>query len=138
MIDDVLKDIREAEEKADEMLKRAYQRGKDIVLRAEAEAEAEKKSTVSECKQDRVKILQDARKQADERTNTILKRGAENAEYFIEEKKPAVEQCADKVVKILLGKYIANEQENEQTDEQAAEQTDVQPDGQTYHDIIQD
>ncbi len=46
MIDTVLKEVREAEEKAELMQKQAYQRGKDIVLKAEAEAEAQKKSTV--------------------------------------------------------------------------------------------
>lgn len=43
MIDTVLKEVREAEEKAELMQKQAYQRGKDIVLKAEAEAEAQKK-----------------------------------------------------------------------------------------------
>ena len=162
MIDDVLKDIREAEEKSEALLKRAYQRGKEIVLKAEAKAEAEKKSTVSECKEDRAKILQHAREQADERTATILKRGAENAEYYVEEKQPAVEQCAGKVVEILLDKYIANRHADEQIDgqadeqviaqdlEQAAEQSTEQPveqvdeqtakqiDGPDYEQIIQD
>ena len=110
MIDDVLKDVREAEEKAEQMQKHAYQRGKDVVLKAEAEAEAQKRATVSECKVDRAKILQSTRERAAEKTQTILKRGAENADYFIEEKKSAVEECADKVVEILLSKYIIDEQ----------------------------
>lgn len=134
MIDDVLKDVRLAEAKADEMLKRAYQRGKDLVLRAETEAESQKKVTVSECKKDRAKILQHAREQADERTAAFLQRGAENAEYYIQDKQPAVDACADKVVKILLGKYI----ETEDTDEDGQPDSDGQPEvsdnGQTYQD----
>ncbi|MCM1394393.1 MAG: hypothetical protein NC179_05825, partial [[Eubacterium] siraeum] len=90
--------------------KNAYQRGKNIVLKAEADAEAEKKATIGECKQDRANILQSARERAAEKTDEILKKGAEDAEYFIEEKKPAVEECADKVVEILLAKYIIDEQ----------------------------
>ena len=133
MIDDVLKDVREAEVKADELLKRAYQRGKEIVLKAEADAEAEKKATVSECKEDRAKILENARRQADERTSAILKRGAENAEYYIQEKQPVVEQCADKVVKVLLSKYIVDEEPNEQADADVAN-ADVADNGQTYQD----
>ena len=122
MIDDVLKEVREAETKADELLKRAYQRGKDIVLKAEAEADAQKKATVSECKEDRAKILQSAREQADEKTAAVLKRGAENAEYYIQEKQPAVDACADKVVEILLSKYIPAEEPD----------ADGQPNGQIY------
>ena len=111
MIDDVLNDIRQAEEKAERMQKQAYQRGKEIVLNAEAEAEAQKKATVAECKEDRARILQNARAKADEKTKAILKKGSEDAEYLIAEKAPVIEECADKVVAILLSKYFGEEEQ---------------------------
>lgn len=106
MIDTVLKEVREAEEKAELMQKQAYQRGKDIVLKAEAEAEAQKKSTVKECKEERISVLAEARKRAAERAQSILDKGAEDANFLADEKNSAVEDSADKVVEILLKKYI--------------------------------
>ena len=106
MIDTVLKEVREAEEKAELMQKQAYQRGKEIVLNAEAEAEAQKKATVKECKEERANVLQEARRRAADRTRNILDKGAEDANHLADEKNSAVEDCADKIVEILLNKYI--------------------------------
>lgn len=109
MIDSVLKDVRDAEEKAEIMQKQAYQHGKEIVLKAEAEAEAQKKSAVKECKEERAHILQEARKRAEERTQAILADGEKRAEEMAGEKNSAVEDCADRVVDILIQKYIPTE-----------------------------
>lgn len=106
MIDSVLKDVRDAEEKAEIMQKQAYQHGKEIVLKAEAEAEAQKKSAVKECKEERAHILQEARRRAEERTQAILADGGKRAEEMAGEKNSAVEDCADRVVDILIQKYI--------------------------------
>jgi len=106
MIESVLKDVREAENQAELMQKEAYQRGKEIVLDAEAEADAQIKATVQECKEDRIRSLQNARRIANDRTQLILKKGAESAEALAEEKNSAVEECADKVVAVLLERYI--------------------------------
>lgn len=43
MIDDILKDIRDAEDKADEIIRDANQKGKDIVAKAESDAGAQKR-----------------------------------------------------------------------------------------------
>ena len=115
MIDTVLKEVREAEEKAELMQKQAYQRGKDIVLKAEAEAEAQKKSTVKECKEERLSVLAEARKRASERAQSILDKGAEDANFLADEKNSAVEDSADKVVEVdkivtsnISDKYLPN------------------------------
>lgn len=106
MIDDVLKDVREAEQKAEQLQKDAYARGKEIVLKAEAEAESHKKSTVKECKEERSDALKRARLLADERTREILAEGEKLAEELANEKAAAVDTCADKVANILFSKYV--------------------------------
>ena len=46
MIDEVLKDIREAEAKAEQIAQDAYAEGKQIVLQAELDAQKQKKATL--------------------------------------------------------------------------------------------
>ena len=106
MLENVLRDIHEAESKAEAMQKEAYQKGKEIVLNAEAEAEAQKKSTVQECKADRAKALRDSHRLAAERTQVILKNGENEANAFADSKNSAIEDCANEIVAILFEKYI--------------------------------
>lgn len=106
MIDSVLKDIRDAEEQAENMQRQAYQRGKDMILQAEAEATAQKRTTVAECKEERKSALQKARDAADERTQNMLKKGESDAEYFVQEMQGSLDGFADTVVKAVLDKYI--------------------------------
>lgn len=105
MIESVLKDVREAESRAEQLQKDAYQRGKEIVLKAEAEAEAQKKATVKECKADRQRELADARAAADDKAQSIIRRGAEEAEAFEEARNSSVEDFADRIVAMLFEKY---------------------------------
>ena len=111
MIDSVLKDVREAENKAEAMQKEAYQHGKEIVLNAEKEADAQKKSTVHECKEDRARAVENARKVAAERTREILADGAKAAAALADEKNSAIEDCADKIVAALCEKYNVSKTE---------------------------
>lgn len=53
MIDDVLKEIREAEAQADEIVSEAQNKAKQIVQQAEIDAEKQKKATVLQCRDDR-------------------------------------------------------------------------------------
>lgn len=105
MIDEVLKDIREAELKAEEMQKDAYQKGKDIVLQAEIDAENQKKETLKECKQDQKKAVAVAEKNAQDRRNAILKKGQKAAEELIENHNSTVEEISDRIVEMLVNKY---------------------------------
>jgi len=106
MIESVLKEVKEAEKRADELQKEAYKRGKELVLEAEAEAERQKKLTVSGCKAARQKALQEDRRIADERSQTFIKKGAESADAFVDDKNSAATDAADRVVEALLAKYI--------------------------------
>ena len=73
MIDDVLKDIREAEDKADEIIRLANQKGKEIVAKAETDAQAQKRATLKECKDDRKKALELANEQARKKREAALR-----------------------------------------------------------------
>ncbi len=105
MIEDVLKDIREAEKLADDLEKQAYQDGKNAVLSAEAEAQRQLALTKESVKADRKKALKDANDLAAERRKVILKKGEEAASELAEQKNSVIEETADKLVEILLEKY---------------------------------
>ena len=105
MIEEVLNDIRKAEEKVDAMLKDANAEGKQIVLQAEADADKQRKLTVSSCKEDAKKAIAKAEKQASDRREVILKKGQEEATRLIEDKHAEIETESDKIVEMLLSKY---------------------------------
>lgn len=105
MIDDVLIEIKSAEEKAEAMQKEAYQQGKDIVLAAEIEAEKQKKMTVAECKADQKSAVEQAEAKATKNREDILKKGRLSADKLVEEKQDSIEIAADKILDMLLAKY---------------------------------
>ena len=125
MIDSVLKDVREAEQKAERLQKDAYQRGKDIVLKAEADAEAKKKATERECKEERKAALANARNASLDRAQVIFKKGTQKAADLTAKKTPAAEDAANKVVAMLLDKYIAQEHSDEQAETQTEEKSEA-------------
>ncbi|MBO4381240.1 MAG: hypothetical protein J5815_03710 [Clostridia bacterium] len=107
MVEEVLIEIRKAEEKVDAMLKDANAQGKQIVLQAEADAEKQKKLTVSGCKDDQRKAVQKAEKQAADKRESILKKGQDEADRLIDDKHAEIEAQSDKIVEMLLAKYSA-------------------------------
>lgn len=105
MIDEILKDIKDAEAKAEQLQKDAYAKGKEIVFNAELEAEKQKKSTVKECKADVKRAAEEAESAAALKRAAILRDGEKRAAELIAAKKNEVEKEADKVVGMLLSKY---------------------------------
>lgn len=105
MIDDILKDIRDAEDKADEIIRDANQKGKDIVAKAESDAGAQKRATLKECKEDRKTATDKATSNALLKREEILKKGKAAADDVVEQKKADVEKASDELVEELLGKY---------------------------------
>lgn len=105
MIDDILKDIRDAEDKADEIIRDANQKGKDIVAKSESDAGAQKRATLKECKEDRKTATDKATSNALLKREEILKKGKAAADDVVEQKKADVEKASDELVKELLGKY---------------------------------
>lgn len=116
MIDEVLNEIRQAEARADEIQKEAYQQGKDIVLNAEIEAERQRKMTLSECKADQKSAVAQAEAKAKEEREVILKKGAKAAEKLIEDNNSLIEECANKVLAMLIDKYCQQEAIPEEED----------------------
>lgn len=105
MIDEVLNEIREAEAKADQIQKDAYQQSKDIMVQAELEASKLKKQTVLDCKQHQKEAQAEAEEKANKERETILKKGQQKADKLVEDKNAAIETAADKIVDELLTKY---------------------------------
>ena len=113
MIEDVLKEIREAEQRAEQLQKEAYQRGKELVLNAEAEAERQRKDTVRECKEDRKAALQRARVTSGDKAQAAFKKSVEQVANMTEDKSPEIEKAASKVVELLIEKYIVADEDAE-------------------------
>ena len=107
MIEEVLKDIRVAEEKAENMIKDANAAGKQIVLQAEADAEKQRKLTVSGCKEDQRSTIAKAEKQAADKRAAILKKGQADADQLIDDKHAEIEEKSDQIVESILLKYKA-------------------------------
>lgn len=107
MVEEILVEIRKAEDKVEGMLKDANAEGKQIVLRAEADAEKQKKITVTECKDDQRKAVQRAEKQAEEKRAAILKKGQEAADRMVDDKHAEIEAQSDKIVEMIIAKYSA-------------------------------
>ncbi len=105
MIDEILKEIKECEEQAEQLQKEAYIQGKDIVLRAETEAERQKKATIAECKADLKEAQIKAEKKALERRTKILADGERDAAILVESKKAVIDAVSDKIVKMMIEKY---------------------------------
>ncbi|MEG2540201.1 MAG: hypothetical protein RSB59_00265 [Clostridia bacterium] len=105
MIDEVLKDIKDAEEKADLLQKEAYAKGEKIVLAAEFEAEKQKKSMVHDCKADFRLAAVNAEKKTALVRATILSDGEKAADLLISQKADEIEKSADKILKAFVGKY---------------------------------
>ncbi len=110
MIDEVLKDIREAEAKAEQIAQDAYAEGKQIVLQAELDAQKQKKATLLECKDDQRNALAAAEKRANIKREEILKKGQKVADKLIEDKNSDIEEQADKLVEVLIAKYCGTQE----------------------------
>jgi len=105
MIDEIIKEIKDMEAKADDMQKEAYQKAKEIVLKAELDAEELKKKTIKECKASQKQAVAKAETDAQEKRDVILKKGKNEALILQEEKSKLANKKVDDIVKALLDKY---------------------------------
>ena len=105
MIDDVLKEIREAEAKADEIVRDAQNKAKQIVQEAEIAAEKQKKATVAGCRDDRRIALDKAEASAQKRREDILKKGQKSADELVANHNLAASEKADKLSRLFVEKY---------------------------------
>lgn len=105
MIDEIIKEIKEIEAKSDDMQKEAYQKAKEIVLKAEQEAEDLKKQTVKDCKESQKQAISKAEIDASKARDTILKKGKNDALILQEEKSKLANEKVEGIVQILIDKY---------------------------------
>ncbi len=105
MIDEVLREIKAAEERAAAECADAQRESKEIVLAAEAEAESLVKAALAECKADYKAKVRAAEDKAALRRAAILGKGEEAAAALADEKHSAVQDAADDVLEALLSRY---------------------------------
>lgn len=109
MIDDVLKEIREAEAKADEIVRDAQNKAKQIAQEAEIAAEKQKKATVAGCRDDRRIALDKAEASAQKRREDIFKKGQKSADELVANHNLAASEKADELSRLLVEKYCGAE-----------------------------
>jgi len=105
MIEDIIKEIKNAESLADDMQKDAYQKAKDIMLSAELKADSLKKDAVKSCKDSQKEEIAKAEKEALENREAILHSGEIAALALKEAKEKLAEEKANEIVDALLNKY---------------------------------
>ena len=105
MIEEILKEIADAEVLAEEKRKDAFQKGKGIVLEAEARADRMKREAVEQCKADGKAAIAAAEEQARARRAAILAEGEEAAAALVASKKEQTEKAADEILAAFVGKY---------------------------------
>lgn len=105
MIDDVLKEIREAEASADEIVQEAQNKAKQIVQQAEIDAEKQKKATVLQCRDDRRVALDKAEKEAQNKREEILKKGQKSADELVNNHNLVASGKANELAASLVEKY---------------------------------
>lgn len=105
MIDDVLKEIREAEAQADEIVQEAQKKAKQIVQEAEIDAEKQKKATVLQCRDDRRVALDKAEANAQKKRAEILQKGQKSADELAMNHNLAASEKASEFSGALVAKY---------------------------------
>ncbi len=105
MIEAIISEVKEAEDKASEIILNANQKSKQMVLDAEINADLERKKVVAEVKEDFRKVVQKAEDKAQIEREKILADGKKNATEFYEEKKQLVNELANGLVDELLKKF---------------------------------
>lgn len=105
MIEEVLKDIAEAEERAEEIRRDAVVRCKEKVFAAESAAEALKNDTAAECKAAYKAAIAAAEERAAAERAAIIADGEKRAAELAAEKKGEVAKTADEVLAVFVAKY---------------------------------
>ncbi len=105
IIDSVMDEIRAKEEQADVIIEEAKQRGKDMTLVAQADADRRIADCKREAKELRRASQQETARRAAERREALMRKGEAAAKELIDNKNSAVEDAADAVVAKLIQSY---------------------------------
>lgn len=105
MIEEILKEIADAEALAEEKRKDAFAKGKGIVLEAEARADKMKREALEQCKVESKAAIAAAEESARARRAAILAEGEEAAAALVGAKQAEAEKVADDILAAFVGKY---------------------------------
>lgn len=106
MIEDVISSITEAEAKAEDIQREAFEQAKVIVLQAEKESTRMRADTVSEYREEKKKKLAEAKAVADSAAEKVVEAGKEKVEAFGKEAEKAISSAAEFIAKELTNKYV--------------------------------
>lgn len=105
MIEEVIKDIRHAEDEADAITFKGVQDSKAIVLEAEMKAEKMRKDVVLECKEELKSVCADAEKKAEKQRETIISEGKVFADSLADNMKAQSEKIASYICDSFVKKF---------------------------------
>lgn len=110
MIDDVLKEIREAEAQADEIVSEAQNKAKQIVQQAEIDAEKQKKPLFCNAATTDASRLTKRKQTAQKKRDEILKKGQKSADELAMDHNLAASEKASELCNALVEKYCGKKE----------------------------
>ena len=105
MIEEVILDVKRAEEEAATITEKSVAEAKDITVKAEIAAAAMRKKATSECKEALKSAVSKAEAEAAKARASIIAQGVANASSLSESKKKEAENVADFIVESFVKKF---------------------------------
>ena len=105
MIEEVILDVKRAEEEAAQIAEKSLLNAKEITVQAEIKAESIRKKTATECKEELKNAIIKAEAQAETERLAILEKGRADAAALVAEKKKEVDSVADFIVDAFVKKF---------------------------------
>ncbi|MCI5819523.1 MAG: hypothetical protein MRZ86_02940 [Acidaminococcus sp.] len=105
MIEEVILDVKRAEDEAAQITEKSLLNAKEITVQAEIKADSIRKKTAAECKEELKNAIIKAEAQAETERAAILEKGRADAAALIVEKKKEVDSVADFIVDAFVKKF---------------------------------
>ncbi|MDD7397763.1 MAG: hypothetical protein PUG65_00125 [Firmicutes bacterium] len=105
MIEEVILDVKRAEDEAAQITEKSLLDAKEITVQAEIKAEGIRKKTAAECKEELKNAINKAETQAESERAAILEKGRADAAALVAEKKKEVDAVADFIVDAFVKKF---------------------------------
>lgn len=105
MIEEVILDVKRAEDEAAQITEKSLLDAKEITVQAEIKAEGIRKKTAAECKEELKNAIIKAETQAESERAAILEKGRTDAAALVAEKKKEVDAVADFIVDAFVKKF---------------------------------
>lgn len=105
MIEEVILDVKRAEDEAAQITEKSLLNAKEITVQAEIKADSIRKKTAAECKEELKNAINKAETQAESERAAILEKGRADAAALVAEKKKEVDAVADFIVDAFVKKF---------------------------------